>query len=335
MNAIRQFSGVERAAVLMMLVDEDEAAEMLRKLNPEEVRELGKAMFAVSDVSEAEVEQVLDDFVGKARNRVAIAFDPRPRVETVIGKALGPELGESVMARIAPPQPNGGFTMLDWYEPEEIAEIIEPEHPQVIAVLLANLDPGVAARVLEHLPEAAQPNIVRRVARLDPVPPEAIATLKAMLAQRTAGARRPGGLQFGGTQEAAKIMSSVRKTVERQVMPRLARIDREVAKAIEEAMFVFDNLLDFDDKNLGTLIRNIDGDVLVRALKGADAPVRERFLACMSSRAADGIRDELEARGPMKLVDALDAQKTVIDTAKAMVKDGTLILAGKGDDDYV
>ncbi|MES2444460.1 MAG: flagellar motor switch protein FliG [Pseudomonadota bacterium] len=338
MNMLRSFNGVERAAVLMMLVGEEEAASILQKLDPEEVRQLGKAMFAVADVSEAEVEQVLDDFTYKARERTGITFDPGPKIENMMNKALGKERAESVLARIMPAQASASIELLEWFEPAEIAGMIEAEHPQIAAVLLANLDPDIAAKVFEHLPEAVQPQILRRIAKLGPVPPEAIETLKAMLQTRvgTATKKPNAGLQLGGTREAAKILAGARKSVEIKVMPKLAKIDREVAKAIEEAMFVFDNLLELDDKNLSTLIRSIDGDVLVRAMKGVEEDVRNRFLGCMSSRAADGIRDEMEARGPMKLAEVLDAQKMMISIARGLIKDGTLQMPGKGgEDDYV
>lgn len=336
MNMVRSFNGVERAAVLMMLVGEEEAAAILQKLDPEEVRQLGKAMFTVADVSEAEVEQVLDDFVFKARERSQVSFDPTPRIEGIMTKALGPERAESVLARIAPPQAAAGLELLQWFEPQEIAAMVEGEHPQIAAVLLANLDPDVAAKVFEHLPEGLQPQILRRVARLGPIPPEAIETLKDMLATHAASGRRAAPLQLGGTREAAKILSGARKITEQRVMPKLAKIDKEVAKAIEEAMFVFDNLLELDDKNLSTLIRNVDTDVLVKSLKGVEEESRNRFLSCMSSRAADGIRDEMEARGPMKLAEVLEAQKVMIAVARGLVKDGTLQMPGKGgDDDYV
>jgi flagellar motor switch protein FliG len=190
--------------------------------------------------------------------------------------------------------------------------------------------------VFEHLPDAAQPQILRRIARLGPIPPEAIETLKVMIKNRVAGARPSTGLQLGGTREAAKILQGARKATEIRVMPKLAKIDKEVAKAIEEAMFVFDNLLELDDKNLSTLIRSIDSEVLVKSLKGVEEEVRNRFLGCMSSRAADGIRDEMEARGPMKLAEVLEAQKAMIATARALVKDGTITMPGNGgEDDYV
>ena len=337
MNMVRSFNGVERAAVLMMLVGEEEAAAILQKLDPEEVRQLGKAMFEVADVSEAEVEQVLDDFTWKARTRTGVSFDPGPHIENVMTRALGAERAESVLARITPPTQSGGLELLQWYEPAEIAAMVETEHPQIAAVLLVNLEPDIAAQVFENLPEALQPQILRRVAKLGPVPPEAIETLKTMLASRGGAAKKPNsGLQLGGTREAAKILQGARKATEARVMPKLAKIDREVAKAIEEAMFVFDNLLEMDDKNLSTLIRSIDSEVLVKSLKGVEEDVRNRFLGCMSSRAADGIRDEMEARGPMKLAEVLEAQKVMIGIARGLIKDGTLQMPSKGgEDDYV
>ncbi|WP_375429461.1 flagellar motor switch protein FliG [uncultured Sphingomonas sp.] len=330
----RSYTGVERAAVLMMLVGEQEAAAMLQKLDPDEVRLLGSAMFAVADVSEQEVEDVLDDFVGRARERNSISFDPRPRITAVMNIALGPEKASSVLARITPPEAACELELLDWLDAPEIAAMIEKEHPQIAAVLIANLDPSVGGQVLERLPDAMQPDILHRIARLGPITPEAVETLKVMLANRTGSAGRGGGVSLGGAREAAKILSGARKATEQRVMPKLFKLDKDVAKQIEEAMFVFENLLELDDKNLGTLIRNVDGEILTRALKGVDEAVRARFLGCMSARAADGIRDEMEARGPMKLADVLEAQKAMIQIARALAKDGTIQM-GASEDDYV
>jgi flagellar motor switch protein FliG len=331
---VRAYTGVERAAVLMMLVGEEEAAAILQKLDPEEVRQLGAAMFKVADVSEQQVEDVLDDFTDRARARTTIGFDPRPKVEAVMHRALGPEKASSVLQRIIPPEAACAIELLDWLDAPEIAAMIEKEHPQIAAVLIANLDPAVAGQVLELLPEAIQPDILHRVARLGPITPEAVETLKAMLANRTGSSSAGAGVTLGGTREAAKILQGARKATEQRVMPKLFKIDKEVARQIEEAMFVFDNLLEMDDKNLGTLIRNVDGDILTRALKGVDVLIRDRFLGCMSARAADGIRDEMEARGPMKLSEVLEAQKAMIQIARNLAKDGTIQMGG-GEDDYV
>ncbi|WP_267395492.1 flagellar motor switch protein FliG [Sphingomonas sp. GC_Shp_1] len=332
--APRTYTGVERAAVLMMLVGEEEAAAILQKLEPEEVRQLGTAMFAVADVSEQEVEDVLDDFVGRARERTGISFDPRPKIEAVMHRALGPEKADSVLARITPAEAACELELLDWMEAPEIAAMVEKEHPQIAAVLIANLDPAIGGQVLELLPDAIQPDILHRIARLGPINPEAVETLRTMLANRRGGGSSSASVLLGGTREAAKILQGARKATEQRVMPKLFKIDKDVAKAIEEAMFVFDNLLDMDDKNLGTLIRNVDGDILSRALKGVDETARSRFLGCMSARAADGIRDEMEARGPMKLAEVLEAQKAMIGIARNLAKDGTIVM-GAGDDDYV
>ncbi|MFA5988107.1 MAG: flagellar motor switch protein FliG [Sphingomonas sp.] len=330
----RTYSGVERAAVLMMLVGDEEAAAILQRLEPDEVRLLGKAMFAVADVSEPEVEGVLDDFVDKARDRTAIGYDPRPRIESMMARALGQEKADSVLARITPPADACAIDLLDWLEAGDIATLIEKEHPQIAAVLIANLESSVGAQVLELLPEAVQPDVLHRIAQLGPITPEAIDTLKTMLSSRIGFGKQATGVLLGGTTEAAKIMQNARKATEARVMPKLAKIDRQVARAIEEAMFVFDNLLDLDDKSLGTLIRNVDSDILVRSLKGLDETGRGRFLGCMSARAADGIRDEIEARGPMRLSEVLEAQKAVIQIARSLAKDGTIMMGG-GDDDYV
>lgn len=335
MNApVRIQSGVERAAVLMMLVGEEEAAAILQKLEPEEVQQLGKAMFSVADVSEDEVAVVLDDFVEKARERTTVGFDPRPHIETVMNRALGADKAESVLAKITPVETACQIELLDWMDAAEIVSLIKDEHPQIAAVLLANLDPSVAAQVLEGLPEASQPQILHRIAKLGPITPEAIDTLKSMLSRRSTGRSSGSGVQLGGAKDAAKILSSGRKATETRVMPKLAKIDRDIARQIEDQLFVFDNLLEMDDKNLGVLIRNVDSDLLVRALKGVDENARGRFLGCMSARAADGIRDEMEARGPMKLAEVLDAQKGVITVARNLAKDGTIMMGG-GDDDYV
>lgn len=329
----RVYSGVERAAVLMMLVGEEEAAAILQKLEPDEVRELGKAMYSIADVSEQDVGFVLDDFVGCARARASIAFQPKPTVENLMNRALGPERASSVLSRIVPAEAQCEIEMLGWLDPIDIAKIVEKEHPQIGAVLIANCDPAVAGKVLELLPDAMQPDILHRVARLGPVTPQAIDTLNGVLKRWSEGGSGGQGLAMGGSREAAKILSSARKATEQRVMPKLFKIDRDVAKQIEEALFIFENLLDMDDKNLGTLIRNIDSDLLTRALKGVDEATRKRFLSCMSSRAADGIRDEMEARGPMKLSEVLDAQKAIIQLARALAKDGTIMMGG--DEDYV
>jgi flagellar motor switch protein FliG len=319
----RAFTGVEKAAVLMMLVGDDEAAAILQNLEPEEVRMLGKAMFAVADVAEPQVAEVLDEFVVTAKDKNTIGFDPLPQIGSIMTKALGPDKAEACT-----------IELLDWLDAGEIATLIKDEHPQIAAVLLVNLNPAVAAQVIEQLPDAMQPDVLHRIATLGPISPDALEMLRDVLSRRAGSAAKPAAVPLGGAKEAAAIMNNARKATEQRVMPKVAKISKETAKAIEEEMFVFDHLLALDDKSMGTLLRGVEADVLVLALKGVDEAARNRFLGCMSSRAADGIRDEMEARGPVKLSEVLEAQKTILGIARQMAKEGTIRLGG-GDDDYV
>jgi len=330
----RAFTGVEKAAVLMMLVGDDEAAAILQNLEPEEVRQLGKAMFAVADVGEPQVEAVLDEFVSSAKDKNTIGFDPRPQIENMMTKALGADKAENVLSRITPREEACAIELLDWLDAGEIAGLIKDEHPQIAAVLLVNVDPAVAAQVIELLPDAMQPDVLHRIATLGPISPDALDMLRDMLSRRAGSARSAAAVPLGGAKEAAAIMNNARKATEQRVMPKVAKISKETAKAIEEEMFVFDHLLALDDKSMGTLLRGVEADVLVLALKGVEEAARNRILGCMSARAADGIRDEMEARGPVKLSEVLEAQKTILGIARQMAKEGTIRLGG-GDDDYV
>jgi flagellar motor switch protein FliG len=330
----RAFTGGEKAAVLMMLVGDDEAAAILQNLDPEEVRMLGKAMFAVADVAEPQVAEVLDEFVVKAKDKNTIGFDPRPQIETMMTKALGADKAENVLARITPREEACAIPLLDWLDAGEIATMVKDEHPQIAAVLLVNLDPAIAAQVIEQLPDAMQPDVLHRIATLGPISPDALDMLRGVLSRHANASQSSAAVPLGGAKEAAAIMNNARKATEQRVMPKVAKISKETAKAIEEEMFVFDHLLALDDKSMGTLLRGVESDVLVLALKGVDDAARNKFLGCMSSRAADGIRDEMEARGPVKLSEVLEAQKTILGIARQMAKDGTIRLAG-GDDDYV
>jgi flagellar motor switch protein FliG len=263
-----------------------------------------------------------------------IGFDPRPQIETMMNKALGPDKAENVLSRITPRAEACAIELLDWLDAGEIATLVKDEHPQIAAVLLVNLDPAIAAQVIEQLPDAMQPDVLHRIATLGPISPDALDMLREVLSRRAGSARAPASMPLGGAKEAAAIMNNARKATEQRVMPRVAKISKETAKAIEEEMFVFDHLLALDDKSMGTLLRGVEADVLVLALKGVEEAARSRILGCMSARAADGIRDEMEARGPVKLSEVLEAQKTILGIARQMAKDGTIRLGG-GDDDYV
>jgi flagellar motor switch protein FliG len=324
--------GSAAAAVLLMLFDEDEAAQILARLEPEEVRQLGYAMYDVADVEVEEVNQALDRFVTKAKRRTTIGYGATQHIRGAMHKALGPERADNMLARITPPTQSTKLEMLKWMEAKEIAALIDCEHPQVMALVLAHLDAPIAADVLQLLPAEHQEEVVYRIATLGPVGSEALDELEILLSRGGAVKSQGTQSQRGGTTEAAAIMNNVRKENEQRIIKALAKRDKIVAQSIEEEMFVFDNLIDLDDKNMGALMRGVDNEVLVVALKGANELLKGKIFNAMSARAAQSIADEMEERGPIRLAEVIEAQKAIVGTARRMADAGTLMLGGKGND---
>ncbi|QUT05825.1 flagellar motor switch protein FliG [Sphingobium phenoxybenzoativorans] len=324
--------GSAAAAVLLMLFDEDEAAQILARLEPEEVRQLGYAMYDVADVEVEEVNQALDRFVTKAKRRTTIGYGATQHIRGAMHKALGPERADNMLARITPPTQSTKLEMLKWMEAKEIAALIDCEHPQVMALVLAHLEAPVAADVLQLLPAEHQEEVVYRIATLGPVGSEALDELEVLLSRGGAVKSQGTQSQRGGTTEAAAIMNNVRKENEQRIIKALAKRDKNIAQSIEEEMFVFDNLIDMDDKNMGALMRGVDNEVLVVALKGANELLKGKIFNAMSSRAAQSIADEMEERGPIRLAEVIEAQKAIVATARRMADAGTLMLGGKGND---
>lgn len=333
-NPNRAPKGSEAAAILLMLLAEDEAAQVLSRLEPDEVQHLGGAMFNVADVSEVQINSVLNIFVDQARARTTVGYGAETQIKNMMERALGSERAENMLSRITPVAKSNALEALKWMDPRVIAGMIEGEHPQIAAIVLAHLEPPVAADVLQLLDESSQPDLVYRVATLGPVTSEALEDLEKLLLSQKTRATAPPPSKRGGAAEAAKIVNNSRTSAEQRIIRALAKLDKGLARTIEDEMFVFDNLLAVDDKGLGTLMRSVENDVLVVALKGADPRLRDKILGCMSSRAAQSIVDEMADRGPIRLAEVQDAQKEILAIARRLASEGTINLGGK-DDDYV
>ncbi|PTD27304.1 flagellar motor switch protein FliG [Sphingomonas fennica] len=331
----RMPAGCEAAAILLMLLSEEEAADVLARLEPDEVQMLGGAMFGVADVSEGQVNGVLDLFVRRARARTTIGFGADRHIRGMMERALGSDRADNIMARITPPTRTNTLDALKWMDPRTIAALIENEHPQIAALVLAHLDPPIAADVLQLVDEEAQTDLIYRIAKLGPVTSEALEDLERVLLRQLGHTMRGGATsRRGGTSEAAKIVNNTRTTAEQRIIRSLNKLDRTLARTIEDEMFVFDNLGALDEKNMGTLLRAVDNSILVVALKGAEEKLRGKMLGCMSSRAAQSIMDEMIERGPMRLTEVQDAQKEMLAIARQLADAGTINLGGK-DGDYV
>lgn len=338
MSAPVQYDSTDRAAVMVMLLGEEEAARLLAGLSPEELRMLGAKMCEIGDIGPGVIAEAIADFASSADNSGIPAHGRVDNVRRIITGAVGEMKAESIMRRVAPPEEGSRTPALEiarWLEPEVLLPLIMDEHPQAIAVLLVQLDPAIAATVLAGLPDKLQTPVVHRIASIGPVSPQAISILEEMLASKISDAHGTAPLAMGGVREAANIINKAARSVEKRVMPGITKLDKKLAKQLENEMFKFEHLLELDVQMMGQLVREVESEVLIDALKGIDEEQRGAFFAAMSSRAVDGLRDEIEERGRIKRADVEAAQAEIVAVARRLAEQGAIVFGGTADDDYV
>jgi len=328
---LEALSTTQRAAVLMLLLGEDQAASIIRYMDPKEVQALGAAMVSVGDISQEAVNEVLDDFISTFKKQTSLGLGTSDYVESVLRAALGEDKAASVLGRINPTSASKGLEILRWMDAGAIAEMVQGEHPQVVAIILSVLENAVAADVLSFLPQEARPEIVERVARLETVQPAAMEELEAIMRKQFASRSSSASSSFGGVKAAAKIMNLTKVDMESMIMKGVESLDADLAQAIQDNMLTFADLGSVDNRAIQTLLRNIEPDLLMVALKGADEIVRDKFMSNMSERARAVFLDDMEAKGPMRLSDVEDAQKKIMRQARKLSEAGELMLAA-GDD---
>jgi flagellar motor switch protein FliG len=327
---VDNLSNTERAAVLLLLLGEQQAADIIQYLDPKEVQALGAAMVAVVDLSQDAVNIVLDDFIATIRKQTTLGLGSIDYVENVLKKALGEDKAASVLGRIMPGSASRGLEILRWMDARSIAEMIRLEHPQVIAIILSVLEYEVAADVLNFLPGESRPEIMQRVGALETVQPAAMR--EQIMKTQFSNNSSAKSSSFGGVKTAAKIMNFVKVDIESKLMGGLVEMDPDIAQRIQDNMFTFDNLINVDNRSIQTLMRNIEPDLLMTALKGADEAVKQKFFDNMSARARVMFIDDMEAKGPLRISDVEDAQKSAMRIARKLADAGELVLAGRGDD---
>jgi len=326
----------ERAAVMVMLLDDTQAARILSQLNPQELRLLGEKMCALGEISPAVIAHAIAGFVERTEGLGLMPHDRIGQVRSLMTQAVGPLKAGNLMERIAPNEPKASpLELARWLTPQALVPLVQDEHPQAIAVLLVQLDPEIAAEVLNSLPVAVQPEVVHRIATLGPVSPDALAMLEELLHRRIGEFHGHAALTMGGPQDAADIINNSGKAMEKRVMPEIAKIDKALARQIENEMFKFEHLFALDPQSMGNLLREVDNDTLIDALKGIAEGERECFFRAMSSRAADGVRDEIAGRGRVKLADVVNAQKQVVTAARRLAAEGVIAFGSSGDGEYV
>jgi flagellar motor switch protein FliG len=324
-------TGAQRAAVLMLLLGEQQAAEIIRFLNPKEVQSLGGAMVSVADLSQEAVNIVLDEFVATLKKQTSLGLGTGDYVEKVLKRALGDDKASSVLSRIMPGQGSKGLEILKWMDARSIAEMIRGEHPQVVAIILSVLEHTVAADVLNFLPTEARPEIIQRIASLDTVQPSAMEELEQIMMKQFATNSSSKSSSFGGVKAAAQIMNSVKVELESAIMSGLSAIDSDLMQRIQDNMFTFENLVGVDNRGIQAIMRTAEPDLLMVALKGAPDYVKDKFLDNMSARARVMFVDDMESKGPLRITEVEEAQKNVMRLARKLSDAGELVLAGGGD----
>ncbi|MCX7865319.1 MAG: flagellar motor switch protein FliG [Novosphingobium sp.] len=327
-------SEADRAAVILMLMDDDEAAKVLAQLEPQELQVLGERMIRLGDVDSSGIASAIEGFVRHAQSSALPVHDRPALLRSRMVAAVGEVKADSIMQRIAPQARPRALELARWLVPQVLLELIREEHPQAIAVLLLLLEPEPAAELLAMMPPDMQPDLVERIARMQKVSHHAMAMLDELLSDRITRRYGQAALAMGGAREAAELINLASGNIGKVVIPAINARDAELARAIEAEMFTFEMLFSLDPMAMGRLLREVDTEVLVDALKGISEEQRQPFFAAMSSRAADGVRDEIEMRGRVKMQDVREAQRRMVAIARQLAEAGEISLRA-GDGEYV
>lgn len=330
-------AGNIRAAIFMLALGTDEASKVLKHMGAKEVQAVSTAMAKIGDVSTQKVHEVLQEFLDTVGGQTSLGIGSDAFVRSMLGKALGQDKAKSLVDRIMLGGEDKGIEELKWMDPRAVAEVIRLEHPQIQAIVLSLLESDHAAQTLAQLPESTRSDIIIRVASLDGVPPSALQELNAILEKQFSGSNtgRLASAGVGGVKTAANILNEMDSVTESRIRDLVKQSDESLGEQIEELMFVFENLLDLDDRGFQAVLREIQTDSLALAMKGASEPLREKIFTNMSKRAAELLRDDLETQGPVKLSDVEVAQKEIVGVARRLADDGTIALGGPGGDEYV
>lgn len=325
-------SRLDQAAILLMSLGEASAAEVLKHMGPKEVQRLGTAMSQLKNVQQYEVEVVLTDFLDEVRTQTGLGMGADSYIRNMLVSALGEDKAHGLIDRILMGGNTTGLDTLKWMEARSVADIIRNEHPQIQAIVLAYLDPDQSAEVLNHFPEKVRLDVLMRVASLDTVQPSALQELNDILEKQFSGNAGSQTKQMGGYKTAAEIMNNLDSSMEGELMEAIKEIDEDMGMQIADLMFVFDNLKEVDDRGIQSLLREVSSEVLILALKGAEDDLQEKIFKNMSKRAAELLRDDLEAKGPVRVSEVEAAQKEILTIARRMADAGEIVLGGSGEE---
>jgi flagellar motor switch protein FliG len=325
-------NGTERAAILLLTLGEQEAAQILKHMSAKEVQRVGLAMAKVKNVTRVEVEKVVSEFTTNVEAQTSVGVGADEFLRKALVNALGEDKASAIIDRISIGRSTKGLEALKWLDARAVCELVRLEHPQMIAIVLAYLEPDHAAEVLQLLPGGVRSDVVVRIASLDGVQPTALTELDDIIEKQFSGNSAAKTSVLGGPKAAANIMNALEPSHEAAVMEQIKKSDEALGQLIEDLVFVFDDLGSIDDRSMQELLRQVPGDQLLLALKGADESLKDKIFKNMSQRAAEMLKDDLEAKGPVRVADVEAAQKIILQTARKLAAAGTIALSGKGDE---
>lgn len=328
-------SGIERAAILLLTLGEREAAKVLKHLPSKLVQKIGASMAQISDVTRDEATDVISGFIEDADSQTSVGIANTEFVRNTLIEALGESAASAIIDQILLGRASKGLDSLKYMEPKAVADLIRHEHPQIIAIILAQLESAQAARVLGFLPEDLHADVLMRVATVEGIQPDALEELDAVMERQLGNATRLQAAGFGGPKIVADIVNFLEPRIETAVMSEIKTVDPDLGATIQDLVFVFENLIELDDRSMQELLRQISSDRLLLAIKGTDDRLREKIFSNMSQRAAEMLRDDLEASLPVRLSEVEGAQREILDTARRLSDEGTITLGLKAGEAYV
>lgn len=324
--------GLNKTAILMLALGHEEAAEVFKYLGPKDVQRLGTAMTEVGKVSREQIEAVLREFHDQTEGRINLA-DSDEYIRSVLKKALGDDKAAHLIDRILQGNESAGIESLKWMDAASVAEMIRNEHPQIIAAIMVHLDRDHASEILNMLPERLRNDVMIRIATLEGVQPMAMRELNEVLTQLLAGGDITKKSSLGGIKTAADILNYMGGAIEASVLANIRDHDADLAQKIQDQMFTFDNLMELDDRSVQMLLREVQSETLIIALKGTSEELKAKIFKNMSSRAAEALKEDLDSKGPVRLSEVEAEQKEILKVVRKLVDEGQIILGGKGGDE--
>ena len=327
--------GLQDAAVLLMSLGEEEAAEVFKHLSPKEVQKLGEAIAKTKSITRERVDDVVTKFTNIAAAQSLLVSDSGDYVRSVLKRALGDDKAALLIDRILQGGDVSGIESLKWMDPLSVAELLRNEHPQIVAAILVHLDFDQSADILKNLTERQRNEVMLRIATMEGIQPTALKDLNEVLFKVLAGGDKIRKASLGGIKTAAEMINLMGTVIEGTVLESIRGHDPDLAQKIMDKMFVFDDVMKLDDKAIQMILKEVASESLIVALKGASPELRDKFLSNMSSRAAESLREDLESRGPMRLSEVEAQQKEILKIVRRLADEGQIVIGGGGDDAMV